>query len=310
MTTTVIPLGTAGALPTRDRHLPAVAVEREGASVLFDCGEGTQRRLLAAELKPSRLQAVCITHLHGDHVFGLPGLLSTLSLLDRTALLVVAGPQGVARLVGCMPGLGEGERPYPIRFVELPDAFDEAVVLEADAYRIVARPLAHRVPAVGYRFEEKPRPGHLDVERARALGVTDYRHYRAMKAGEAVTLPDGRVVPPEAVVGPPQPGGSFAYVTDTMPCDGGIALAREATLLYHEATFLHDLRELAVARGHSTAREAAEVARAAGARRLLLGHFSARYRTPDALVAEARQVFQNTEAAVELKRYDLEKVEG
>ncbi|ARA94901.1 ribonuclease Z [Rhodothermaceae bacterium RA] len=310
MTTTVIPLGTAGALPTRDRHLPAVAVERAGVSVLFDCGEGTQRRLLAAGLKPPRLRAVCITHLHGDHVFGLPGLLSTLGLLDRSEPLVVAGPEGIARLVRGLPGLGEGELPYPIRFVELPDAFDAAVVLEADAYRIVARPLAHRVPAVGYRFEEKPRPGHLDVEWARALGVTDYRHYRALKAGEAVTLPDGRVVPPEAVVGPPRPGVSFAYVTDTMPCEGGIALARAATLLYHEATFLHDLQELALARGHSTAREAAEVARAAGARRLLLGHFSARYRTPDALVAEARQVFQNTEAAVELKRYDLEKVEG
>ncbi|MDX1545650.1 MAG: ribonuclease Z [Rhodothermales bacterium] len=305
MTLDLIPLGTASAIPARGRHLSACVLARQGRLLLFDCGEGTQFQLARAGLKSTHLDAVFITHLHGDHLYGLPGLISTLALLEREAPLALVGPAGTEAFVRALPGLDGGRPGFPIRFTELDEAFGGGRVYETDAFTVEARPVDHRVFTVGYRFAERTRPGSLDVEKARALGVTDWRHYRALKAGEAVVLGDGRTVAPEAVVGPPRPGLVVAYVTDTRPCAGGVALAAGADLLYHEATFTEQHHERAVATGHSTAREAAEVARRAGAERLLIGHFSARYPDPAPLVAEARAVFQNTEAADELNRYVL-----
>lgn len=305
MKTEIIPLGTASAIPTTHRHLSALALQRQGQILLFDCGEGTQFRLLKARLKRSRIDAIFITHFHGDHFYGLMGMLSTMALLERSDELTVVGPEGIEQILRSIPGLKNDWLPYRIRFVELPETFEHAVVFETEACRVEARPVEHRIFTVGYRYEETPRPGHLNVDRANALGVTDYRHYRMLKAGEAVTLEEGRVVHPAEVVGPEQAGASFAYVTDTLPCAGGRALAEGVDLLYHEATFAEDLRDRAVETGHSTAREAGEVARDAGASQLLLGHFSARYKSVDQLIQEARAVFQNTEAAQELRRYDL-----
>ncbi len=305
MTTEVIPLGTASAIPTRDRHLSSTAVRCDGSMMLFDCGEGTQFRLIQAGLKRSRIDAIFITHLHGDHYFGLMGMLSTLALLKREAPLTLVGPAGIEALMETLPGARADELTFPIDYVALWDDLRHAVVFETDAYTVEARPVDHRVFTVGYRFQEKTRPGRLDVEHARALGVTDYRHYRALKAGQAVTLDDGRLVRPEAVVGPPRPGQAFAYVTDTRPCEAAVTLARDAALLYHEATFGDDLPERAVETGHSTARQAADVARRAQVKKLILGHFSARYKDVSGLVEQARSVFQNTEAAEELKRYKI-----
>ncbi len=300
----IIPLGTASAIPTRTRHLSSVALWRAGRLLLFDCGEGTQYQLMAAGLKLSRLEAVFITHFHGDHFYGLFGLLATLAMINRTNPLVVVGPAGIGQVVETLPGLSEKERGYPIRYVELPDDFTQAVVFETPEYVVTARPVVHRVFTVGYRFAERTRPGRLDVARAQALGVTQSEQYRALKRGRTVQVGD-RIVHPEQVLGPPIPGRTFAYLTDTRPCENGRLLAEGVDLLYHEATFSEAHHALAVERGHATAREAAELARAAGARRLLLGHFSARYEDPTPLVAEAQAVFPNTEAAEELKRYVL-----
>jgi len=305
LTTELIPLGTASAIPAQGRHLSALAVQRQGAVLLFDCGEGTQFQLIRAGLKRSRIDAIFITHFHGDHFYGLMGLLSTMALLHRTEPLTVVAPEGLEAILGSLPGLVNDGLPFEVHFVEIAKGCDHAIVAETEVYTIEAQPLQHRVFTIGYRYQEKPRPGHLDVEKARAMGITDYRYYRDLKAGKAITLPDGRTVQPDEVVGPPQPGGSFAYVTDTQPCEAGIALARKVDVLYHDATFGQDLRGRALDTGHSTAREAAEVARRADAQQLLLGHFSARYKTLDTLVEEARAVFQNTEAAEELKRYVL-----
>lgn len=305
MTTQIIPLGTASAMPARERHLSSTAVVCGGSMVLFDCGEGTQFRMIQAGLKRTRFDAVFITHLHGDHYFGLMGLLSTLALLNRTAPLTLVGPAGIEALLQALPGVRADELTFPIEHVTLWDDLVHETVFETDEYTVEARPVEHRVFTVGYRFQEKTRPGRLDVDRARALGVTEYRHYRALKAGEAVTLDDRRVVLPEAVVGPPRPGRAFAYITDTRPCETAVTLARDAALLYHEATFGDDLLERAVDTAHSTARQAAEIARRAGVEKLILGHFSARYKDVSGLVKEARSVFQNTEAAEELKRYNF-----
>ncbi len=305
MKTDVIPLGTSAATPTRDRALSATALQRGGRILLFDCGEGTQFRLMDAGLNRNRIDAIFITHLHGDHFFGLPGLLTSLSLNRRKDPLTVVGPRGIGTVLQMIPGLADHELSFPIRFTEFDSEFGKMTALDAPDFTVTARPLVHRVPVAGYRFEERPRQGNIDVEKARALGVVDYRHFRELKSGTDVVLSDGTVVRSADVVSPPRDGASFAYIFDTRPCDAGVELARGARLVFHDATFAAADVEHAIRTGHSTSTEAARVALEAEAGKLILSHFSARYASPELLVEEARRVFKNTEAAEELKRYAI-----
>jgi ribonuclease Z len=306
MTTDIIPLGTASALPTDTRHLSALAVERKGRVLLFDCGEGTQYRLLDATLSRTRVDAIFVTHLHGDHCYGLPGLLSTLALQQRTDPVDLVAPTGTRAMLDAIPGDAPGDLSYPLRVTELDAGRAPATVYETPELSVTARPLDHRGFAMGFRLEEKTRPGRFHPDRARALGVPEGPAFAHLQEGESVTTPDGTTVRPEQVLGPPRPGVAVAYVTDTRPCDGGRALARDADLLYHDATFADALHDRAAETGHSTAREAATVARDAGAERLLLGHLSARYDDPAPLAAEAQAVFSSAEIAEELRRYTLD----
>ncbi len=302
---TVIPLGTASAVPTRERHLSATAVLQAGRIVLFDCGEGTQNRLMDAGLRHGRIEAICISHLHGDHYFGLFGLLSTMVLSGRTAPLSIIAPDPLAASLDAMAGLGHADRCFEIRHVSIPEGFGSGLVYENDRSSVMARSLDHRVFTLGYRIQERPRAGNLDVEHARRLGISRHEHYRKLKRGEAVTLDDGSLVQPEEVVSPPPVPVSFAYIMDTQPCRAAVRLAADATLVLHDATFADAHRRRARQTGHSTAREAAGIACKARARRLLLGHFSARYKDLTELVGEAEEVFPCVEAAVELQRYAL-----
>ena len=297
--TEVTPLGVGGAIPARGRHLSGLTLRREGRMVLFDCGEGTQLQLLRAGLLGDRLEAVFVTHLHGDHLFGLPGLISTLGLQDREKPLAIVGPEGIRDFLGAVPGITFGEGPYRLDITELPEDAQHEVVYQTDAFRVEARPLAHRVPCFGYRYEETARAGRFDADAARAAGVTPGPDFKTLARGGTV-LVDGREVTPEAIVGPERPGTAVAYCLDTAPCDGGLALASGADLLIHDATFGDGEAARAGETGHSTARQAAEVARDAGARGLLLTHFSARYSETQPLVAQAREVFESAAAAQEL----------
>lgn len=302
----VTPLGVGSALPTTDRHLAGVVVRREGRNVLFDCGEGAQLQMVRGGLTRGPLDAVFITHLHGDHLYGLPGLVTTLAMLEREDPLTIVGPVGLADFLAAVPGV-RADGSLPLRFVELAEGDGHRVVFQGDGVTVEARAIEHRVPCWGYRYQEDTRPGSLDGESARAAGVTDGAQFEALKAGRDVTLADGTVVASAGLLGPPRPGAAFAYVLDTVPCDGGRQLADGADLLVHEATFTDEHADRAAEVGHSTARQAAEVARDAGAKRLLLTHFSARYRDPAPLVAEAREVFAETEAAEELERYRVQR---
>ena len=304
--TQILPLGTGSAVPVAGRSFSAVALVRQEGVLLFDCGEGTQARLMQSRIRYSKVQAVFVTHLHGDHVFGLPGLLSTMSLLQRADPIVVVGPVGLRDILESMPGLRPGETSYEIQYRELAQEDRRILVRETDTYRVWARSVDHGVPAYGYRYQEHAKPGNLDVETARTLGVTDYKDFRRLKAGHSVALPGERTVHAEDVVGPATPGGVFAYVGDTRPCQAVLDLAKDADILYHEATFAADLGERAAETGHSTTLDAARMARDAGARRLLLSHFSARYRDVVSMVEEARSVFGHAEEAVELQTYDLQ----
>ncbi|WP_103020583.1 ribonuclease Z [Salinibacter altiplanensis] len=307
MTTDVIPLGTSSAVPTDERHLSALAIERKGQVLLFDCGEGTQYRLREAGLSWARIDAIFVTHLHGDHCYGLPGLLSTMDLQQRTAPVTLVLPPGGAALLRAVPGVAPERLSFPVHVVEGDAALGPSAAYEADEVVVDARRLDHgEAVSMGFRVEERMRPGRFDPEQAGALGVPEGPAFGRLQRGNPVTTPDGTTVNPAQVLGPPRPGVAVAYVTDTRPCDGGRVLAEEADLLYHDATFADDHAARAHETGHSTARQAATVAREAGAGRLLLGHLSARYPDPTPLEREARSVFSAAAVAEELRRYELD----
>ncbi len=302
---TLIPLGTSSAVPTRERFLSGTILERSGRLFLFDCGEGTQYRLAQSGLKPSRIDAICISHLHGDHFFGLFGLLSSLAFRGRRSPLTLVGPPGMEAALEAVFGLTGGTPEFEIRHVPVGPSDGAVRVIDAEEVFIETRPLDHRIFTIGYRFQEKDRPGRLDLDRAGALGITEHEAYRRLKEGHDVVRGDGRVVRPEQVLGPKRSGASVAYCFDTRPTEQAVELARGVDLLYHDATFAEAHRDRAMETGHSTAREAALVAREAGARALLLGHFSSRYADVDVLVREAAELFPPVRAAEDLQRYEV-----
>ena len=275
--------GTGGSVPSARRGLPAVLVQRGGDRVLFDCGEGTQRQLLRS-VGLAELDAVFITHFHADHWLGLPGMLKSFALRDRTAPLTVYGPRGLAELMGTMR-IVYGNLPYKLRIVELEPLQEQPM----GDYTVTAVPVRHNRPnCLGYVLAEDARPGEFDVEAARDLGVTPGPDFGALQRGEPV----GNVLP-EQVTGPPREGRKIVLSGDTAPCEALAVAAHQADVLVHEATFAEDEAERARETSHSTARQAAEVARAAEVRLLALTHVSTRYAGGE-LRDEAREVFPRT----------------
>jgi ribonuclease Z len=296
----VVPLGTSSGKPTLRRGLSALAVVCEREWLLFDCGEGTQMQIQRAGLAPSRLAAVFITHLHGDHFNGLAGLLSTLGLDRRARELTLVGPVGIRDYIDTLARLKALYVEYPLVLREFSSMSEMTSVFEAPDYTVSARELDHRIFALGYRVEEHPRPGRFNLDRARELGIPEGPMFGSLQSGSAVTLDDGRVIEPAEVLGPERAGKSLAYCLDTRPCRASVELARGVDLLIHEATYTEELAEEARQYGHSTAAQAARMAMEADARRLLLTHFSTRYPDATPLLEEARCVFVETRLAQEL----------
>ena len=277
--------GTGGSVPSARRGLPAVLVQRGGDRLLFDCGEGTQRQLLRS-VGLAELDSVFITHFHADHWLGLPGMLKSFALRDRTAPLSVYGPRGLAGLMGAMR-IVYGNLPYELSIVEL----EPAEVLSREGYAIAAVPVRHsRENCFGYVLVEDPRPGEFDVAAARALGVAPGPDFGTLQRGEPV----GNVLP-EQVTGPPRQGRKIVLSGDTAPSQALAVAAHQADVLIHEATFAEDEAERARETSHSTARQAAELAREAEVHLLALTHVSTRYAGGE-LRDEAREVFAATEA--------------
>jgi ribonuclease Z len=286
-------LGTGAACPTVDRNVAGLAVQREGETILFDCGEGTQRQMMRYGVGFSFTE-VFFTHFHADHMLGITGLLRTMGLQDRTAPVTLYGPRGAQRILGAAMSLGIERNKFPVEVVEI-RAGDR---LRRDEYDIVVFETQHRADTVGYALAEHTRLGRFHPERARELGVPEGPLWGRLHKGETVTLDDGRTVSPPDLVGAPRRGRTVVYSGDTRPHLALLEAARGADLLIHEATFGGDEAERAVETGHSTASEAARVALEAGVRRLVLTHISPRY-TRDApeLLAEARAVFPETAIA-------------
>jgi ribonuclease Z len=286
-------LGTSAGMPTRARNVASVAVTMDGGVVLFDCGEATQHQLMRSAVRFGAIEAIFLTHLHGDHLFGLPGLLASMSLNARERPLALYGPAGIAAFMRALPL-------YRTSFdVEIHE-IAAGRVRRADGYSIDAAPVVHSAPCFAFRIVEDDRPGEFDVASAAALGLPPGPAYGRLQRGETV---DG--IKPSDVLGPARPGRRIVYCTDTRPCAAAIELARGADLLIHEATYGSDMAEEAVERFHSTAAEAAAVAREAGVAQLVLTHVSPRYTAPSALLAEAREVFPQTELAEDFACFDL-----
>jgi ribonuclease Z len=286
-------LGTGAACPTVDRNVAGLVVQREGETILFDCGEGTQRQMMRYGVGFSFAE-VFFTHFHADHMLGITGLLRTMGLQDRTAPVTLYGPRGAPKILGAAMSLGIERNKFPVEVVEI-RAGDR---LRRDEYDIVVFETEHRADTVGYALAEHTRLGRFHPERARELGVPEGPLWGRLHKGETVTLDDGRTVSPPDLVGAPRRGRTVVYSGDTRPHLALLQAARGADLLIHEATFGGDEAERAVETGHSTAAEAARVALEAGVRRLVLTHISPRY-TRDApeLLAEARAVFPETAIA-------------
>lgn len=288
-------LGTAGSWPTKDRSASAIALDLESEVVLLDCGEGTQRQFFRSPVSFMRVRRVLISHFHGDHVLGLPGLIQTMGLNQRTEPLDVYGPRDTRRFVDMMTHLGYSEPRFPVLAHEL----EGGETVDAGTYTIACAPAAHTVPALAFRVQEKEKRGRFDGARARALGVRG-SEFRALEEGRTVLTRTGETVRPETVMGPPRPGRSLVYTGDTRPTPGIVRLAGGTDVLVHEATFADDLKDLAEEWGHSTAAQAASVALEARVGELFLTHFSSRYPDSAPLEEEARRVFPSARAAEDL----------
>ncbi len=286
-------LGTGASCPTVDRNVAGLAVQREGETILFDCGEGSQRQMMRYGVGFAFTE-VFFTHFHADHMLGITGLLRTMGLQDRTAPVTLYGPRGAPRILGAAMSLGIERNKFPVEVVEI-RAGDR---LRRDEYDIVVFETEHRADTVGYSLAEHTRLGRFNPDRARELGVPEGPLWGRLHKGETVQLDGGGTVTPADLVGSPRRGRTVVYSGDTRPHLPLLEAARGADLLIHEATFGSDEAERAIETGHSTAAEAARVALDAGVRRLVLTHISPRY-TRDApeLLAEARAVFPETSIA-------------
>ena len=283
-------LGTGASMPTIDRNVAGMAVQREGETLLFDCGEGNQRQMMRYGVGFT-FQEIFFTHYHADHLLGVTGLIRTMGLQDRTTPVTLYGPKGAQRILGAAINLGIERNKFPVEILEIKPG-DR---LARDQYDVVVFETEHRADTVGYALVEHPRLGRFNPDRAREMGIPEGPLWGQLHKGKPVTLDDGRTIGPVDLVGPPRPGRLVVYTGDTRPHLSVIEASRGADLLVHEATFGGDEAERAKETGHSTASEAARVALEAGARRLVLTHISSRYnRDASELLAEARAVFPET----------------
>ncbi len=295
-------------MPTRARNVSAIALRLpQRAEVwLFDCGEGTQHQLLRSDLRVSQIRRIFVTHMHGDHTFGLMGLLASCGLAGNPERIDIYGPPDLDDYLRACSRYSQTHFSYPVKV----HTVKPGVVFEDEEFSVSCAPLKHRVPAFGYRITEKDRPGHFEVEKAKALGIPSGPLYGQLKRGEWVTLANGRKINGAELCGQTEVGRKVVYCTDTVYCESAIELAQDADVLIHEATFAHQDAELAYQRLHSTSTMAAQVALTAHVKQLILTHFSPRYAPGNPielrnLLEEARSIFPNTQLASDFWTYEV-----
>lgn len=297
-------LGTGAGIPAKHRNVTSIALkllEERGTIWLFDCGEATQHQILHTSIKPRRLEKIFITHLHGDHIYGLPGLLSSRSFQGGETELIVYGPKGLDNFIRISLEVSQTYLKYPLRVVEI----EEGVIFEDGQFVVEARLLEHGVPSYGYRIIEKDKPGTLLAEKLQEKGIQPGPLYRKIKNGEPVVLDSGEIIEASKFLGAPQKGKIVTILGDTRKCENAIYLAKDADALVHEATFAKNEDKLAYDYFHSTTWQAAEVAVKAEVKKLYLTHISSRYDRDAALILEkeAQEVFLDSVIVDDLKEF-------
>ncbi|SET32902.1 ribonuclease Z [Paenibacillus sp. NFR01] len=294
-------LGTNAGVPTIQRNVTSIALrllEERRSFWMFDCGEGTQHQVLRSPLRLGKLEKLFITHLHGDHLFGLPGLLSSRGYQGGISPLTVYGPPGLKVFLDTALSVSQCRIPYKLDIIE----HTGGLVFEDDTFKVEALLLEHRIDSYGYRITEKDSPGSLNTELLQSHGLKPGPLYGKLKKGEDITTDTGVALRAADVLFAPKRGRIVAILGDTRPCANAVKLSQGADLIVHEATFAHDLAETAYQYHHSTSRQAAELAREAEGRELLLTHFSSRYTSPEELLPlleEAQEIFPKTQLAEE-----------
>ncbi|SFE67446.1 RNAse Z [Phytobacter palmae] len=292
-------LGTSAGVPTRTRNVTAILLNLQHPTQaglwLFDCGEGTQHQLLRTSFNPGKLDRIFITHLHGDHLFGLPGLLCSRSMAGNAQPLTIYGPKGIREFVETSLRLSGSWTDYPLTIEEV----SEGQVVDDGLRRVTAFALNHPVECYGYRIEEHDKPGALDARALTALGIPPGPLFQRLKNGETVTLADGRIIHGEDFLAPATPGKKLAIFGDTAPCPAALQLAQDVDMMVHEATLEYAMEEKANSRGHSSTHQAAQLARDAGVGRLIITHVSSRYDAEGSqhLLSECRTFFAQTTLA-------------
>ncbi len=283
----VIFLGTGGSWPTINRNVTSVAIKRGKEILLFDCGEGTQRQFQKSHLSYMQITKIFITHFHGDHFLGIPGLLQTMQLNDRTEPLHIYGPPGMHSITDQLVHLGYFRPVYKI----IPHEVHEGEIITFNEYIIRVAKATHNVPAVAYSLEENQRPGRFNKPKALDMGIPEGPLFSKLQKGQDIILPDGRIIKPRMVLGPTRKGRKIVISGDTNPSKKIAKLAKHADILIHEATFASDFEDNAMEYGHSTARQAAHIAKDAQVKQLYLIHISPRYLTKKTIESDAREVF-------------------
>jgi ribonuclease Z len=297
----VITLGTGAAVPTLRRGHPAAALWWNGNYFLFDCGEGTQIQYRKSGLKFSRLSAIFISHLHGDHILGIMGFLMSLELAEREKPLKIYGPPGIKEYIDVSRRLMCTVFNFHITINEITEEF----LTVEDGYTIKSLPLEHRVFSLGYSFTEHDRPGKFNIEKAREMEIPEGPLYGKLQKGEDVILPDGRLIKSSDIVGKSLPGRKFVYCGDTRPCENVIKLAENADLLIYEGTFEPEALDKAKISGHSTTEEAAEIAKKSSVKKLILNHISSRYQDEEQLISRSREIFPGVILAKDLMEVEI-----
>jgi ribonuclease Z len=297
-------LGTGAGVPAKLRNVTSIALkllEERGAVWLFDCGEATQHQILHTSLKPRRIEKIFITHLHGDHIYGLPGLLGSRSFQGGESELTVYGPKGIKEYINVSLSVSRTHLQYPLEVVEI----EEGIIFEDEGFRVEAGELDHALTTFGYRVVEKDKHGVLQVDQLREIGVPPGPLYKKLKSGQTVRLEDGREIDGKDFLGPSIPGRVVTILGDTRVCSNAVKLSKSADVLVHEATFNRDQEDMARQYFHSTTKQAGETAFAAGARRLFLTHISSRYAKESwgELEHEARDIFHETYMAKDFMEY-------
>ena len=306
MSLRVVFMGTAAGVPTLKRSLPAILVQRDGEQLMLDCGEGVQRQMLMAGSSLNRITKVFVTHMHGDHVMGLPGLLQTMALLGREKKLEIYGPPDIR---GFLRGIRETVQ-FVLTFpIEIHEIERPGVACREDEYTVEAVRSKHVIPSFAYAYVEKPRPGRFYPEKAKALGLPEGPLWSRLQRGERVKLPNGCVVKPEEVLGSPRQGRKIVYTGDTKPFKRLEKFAADADLLIHDSTLGDELAERAEKYGHSTVDQAAESAKKAKVKQLILTHISQRYEDPSTWLKQARKIFKNTAMAEDFMQVEIPLLE-